>query len=217
MSTRAASSERTPLSPERIARAGLELADREGIDALSMRRLAHELGAGTMTLYGHFRDKRELLDAVIDVAIREKDLPGFAGPWRNQGRQLVDYLRDLHRRHPCVVEIWARQPVLGAAGLSWVEAGLRILEDAGFETEDAVKAFRVIVVYIHGFSLSSGPRSTPESREGARTALAALPAEHYPHLRNAARPFSEAMASEEAFKFGIERILDGLEAKLAPS
>ena len=210
-----ARSDRLPLSRERIASAGLELADREGIDALSMRRLADELGAGTMTLYGHFRDKRELLDAVIDAAVAEHELPRLAGPWREQVRQLVAYSRERFADHPSVVEIWARQPVLGAAGLRWVEAGLQVLEDAGFEAEDAVKAFRLVVNYTYGFALFSAPRSRAATRESTRATLAALPAESYPRLSQAADAFAAAMGSEEAFAYGLERILDGLEASLA--
>jgi AcrR family transcriptional regulator len=206
---------RRPLSPERIAAAGLELADRDGVEALSMRRLADELGAGTMTLYGHFRDKRELLDAVIDAAVAESELPRLEGSLRDQVRQFATYSGELFARHPSVVEIWARQPVLGPASLRNVEAGVRILEEAGFEPEEAVKAFRLLVTYIFGFALFSMPRSAPGEREGTRTALASLPPEEYARLRETAGPFSGAMVGDETFAYGLERILDGLEASLA--
>lgn len=212
---RRARSDRAPLSRERIARAGLELADRDGVDALSMRRLAAELRAGTMTLYGHFKDKRELLDAVIDIAVTEQELPRFEGPWRDQIRQLVAYSNELFARHPSVVEIWARQPVLGARGLRWVEAGLEILENAGFESEEAVKAFRLLVVYTYGFALFGAPRSGLAARDSASAALEALPTGDYPHLTRSARAFAAAMGSEEAFEYGLHRLLDGLETSLA--
>jgi AcrR family transcriptional regulator len=203
------------LSRERIARAGLELADRDGFEALSMRRLAGELGAGTMTLYGHFRDKRELLDAVIDTAAAELEFPELEGAWRDQVRQLVAHTRELLARHPSVVEIWARQPVLGPVGLQWVEAGLEILEEVGFETEEAVKAFRLLVIYTYGFALFGAARSSGAARESTRAALEALPPERYPRLTEAAGTFAAAMGSEEAFAYGLDRILDGLEASLA--
>ena len=216
MAVRATKSKRrVRLSRERLAKAGLELADREGVDGLSMRRLAEKLGVGTMTLYGPFRDKQELLDAVNDAAVAEAKVPRLRGPWRQRIRQLIGHSRELFSRHPCVVEIWARQPVLGTGALRWVEAGLETLEDAGFEPEDAVKAFRLLVVYTYGFTLFSRPRSDVAARESTRAALASLPEELYPRLREAAAPFAAAMASEEAFAYGLERILDGLEAKLA--
>ena len=206
---------RVRLSRERIASAGLEIADREGIDGLSMRRLAEKLGVGTMTLYGHFSDKRDLLDAVNDAAIAEAELPRLRGSWRQRIRQLIAHSRELFSRHPCVVEIWARQPVLGTGALRWVEAGLETLEEAGFEPDDAVKAFRLLVVYTYGFTLFSRPRSNAAARESTRAALASLPEELYPRLREAASPFAVAMASNETFEYGLERILDGFEAKLA--
>ena len=207
--------ERVPLSRERIARAGLEIADREGIDGLSMRRLADELNAGTMTLYWHFGDKEELLDAIIDVATNEQEVPELAGSWRDQVKQLIGYLREIHVRHPSVVEIWARQPVLGAGGLRGPEAGLQILRDAGFGIEGAVNAFRLLITYVHAFSLFSLVRSRPDARHRTRVALASLPPDRYPRLTEAADVFASAMGSGEAFSEGLERILDGLEVSLA--
>lgn len=211
---RSQQTKRVPLSRERIAKAGLELADREGVDGLSMRRLAERLGVGTMTLYGHFRDKQELLDAVNDAAVAEAEVPRLRGSWRQRIHQLIAHSRELFARHPCVVEIWARQPVLGTGALRWVEAGLETLEGAGFEPEDAVKAFRLLVVYTYGFTLFSRPRSDAIAHESTRAALASLPEELYPRLREAAGPFAAAMAGEDAFAFGLDRILDGFEASL---
>lgn len=203
------------MSRDRIARAGLELADREGVDALSMRRLADELGAGTMTLYGHFTDKRELLDAVIDTAVADLELPRFEGTWRDQIRQFGAYSRELFARHPSVVEIWARQPVFAAGALHNVEAGLQILAEAGFEAAEAAKAFRLLITYTFGFELFSMPRSRRTTRESTGAALGALPPGGYPRLSGAPGDFAAAMAGEEAFAYGLDRILDGLEASLA--
>ena len=204
-----------PLSRERIARAGLELADRDGVDALSMRRLADELGAGTMTLYGHFTDKQELLDAVIDTAVADLEPPRFEGTLRDQIHQLSARNRELFARHPSVLAIWARRPVVAPGALHGVEAGLQVLHDAGFQAEEAVKAFRLLVTYTFGFELFSAGRTGADAREGARAALGALPPETYPRLSEWAGPFAAAMGSEEAFAYGLDRIIDGLEASLA--
>jgi AcrR family transcriptional regulator len=168
-----------------------------------------------MTLYGHFRDKRELLDAVIDAAVTDTELPRFEGSWRDQVRQFAAYSEQLFARHPSVVDIWARQPVLGQASLRNVEAGVGILVAAGFEPEEAVKAFRLLVTYTFGFALFNMPRSAPGEREAARAALGSLPPEEYARLRETAGPFSGAMAGDDTFAYGLERILDGLEASLA--
>ena len=208
------SDKREQLSRDRVARAALAMVDKEGADAFSMRRLAESLGAGTMTLYGHFSSKRELLDAVIDVAVSERTLPELTGTWREQTVQLISFTREVFARHPAVVDIWSRQPVLGAGGLVWVEAGLGILDEAGFEPEEAAVAFRTVITYTYGFELFSGSRSTTAAREGTRRALESLPADRFPRLVDNAGPFAAAMGSTEAFDYGLQRILDGLEASL---
>src|SRR5207237_9092478 len=86
---------RARLSPDQVAAAALELLDREGLEALSMRRLAEQLGVGTMTLYGYFRSKDELLDAVIDAAVAHREPFAFEGPWQEQIRRLI---RDSRQR-----------------------------------------------------------------------------------------------------------------------
>src|SRR3954469_9872529 len=102
----------TSLTRERVAETALELVDREGIDGLSMRRLADALGVGTMTLYGYFRSKRELLDAVVDAAVTDRPVPPAEADWREQLRALVLGARRNLLRHPALVEIRVRQPVL---------------------------------------------------------------------------------------------------------
>src|SRR3954447_11713640 len=98
----------TALTRESIATAALALADREGIDALSMRRLAAELGVGTMTLYGYFRSKDELIDAALDIA------GGDAGPrprgsgWKEELRSVLQATYRNLRRHPSLVQLRLR-------------------------------------------------------------------------------------------------------------
>src|SRR3954466_4577198 len=92
-------------SREAIARAALDLVDREGLDALSMRRLAGELGMGTMTLYGYFRTKEELLDAVVHEATGWPELPLRAGPWDECLRALARMLRAGLARHRSLIEV----------------------------------------------------------------------------------------------------------------
>lgn len=93
------------LSRGEVARAALALADRDGLEALSMRRLAGELGVGTMTLYGYFRDKEELLDAIVEVASEEVRLERVEGNWQAQLRVIAREIRRLLSRHPVGVRI----------------------------------------------------------------------------------------------------------------
>jgi AcrR family transcriptional regulator len=216
MATRAEGAEARPaLSRERVARAALAYLDSHGLDGLSMRRLAGELGVGTMTLYHYFPSKRELLDAVVEIAFADEKLPPLEGSWRDRLRSLSRAGRAALSRHPSLVAIRARQPILQADALRFSELGLGILEEAGFEREEAVKAFRLLFTYTLGFAILSPETAEKEARGSARAALAALPPEYYPRLSEAVDEAAEAMAGDAVFDYGLERILDGLEARRA--
>lgn len=202
------------LTREEVARTALELADREGLDALSMRSLAERLGVGTMTLYGYFRSKDELLDAVVDSAVAERDEWVLEGNWRQQLRNVVLTARRSLLRHPSLVELRVRRPVLRPEALRFAETCLAILLDAGFDTAEAARAFRLLFTYTLGFAALSPAESTAEDRRAASAALGALPSEEYPNLVTAREEASAAMGGEETFEYGLDRILDGLEARL---
>ena len=202
------------LSRERVASAALEILDREGLERLSMRRVADALGVGTMTLYGYVRSKDELLDAVIDAAVEEPAPVVPDGSWRDQLRQLVNRARATLIRHPALVKIRLQQPVLRPEALRFSELGLGILIDAGFDKAEAAQAFRLLFTYVFGFAALSPEARVEDARREAAAAIAALSPEEYPRLTGAASEASHAMAGEEQFEYGLERILDGLEARL---
>ena len=209
-------SRRSRLSREQLGRAGLEIVDREGLDALSMRRLAEALGVGKMTLYGHVRSKDELIDAIIDVAVGLADPPETReGPWRDQ---LAALMRTAHHNlnaHPALVAIRFSRPIVRPDSLRFGEAGMRILRAAGFDSEEAARAFRLLFTFVFGYAGLSPETNVEEARRQAAVAIAGLAPDEYPNLTGAAVPFSAAMAGEEQFEYGLERILDGLEARLA--
>ena len=206
---------RTPgLSRREIASAALEIADRDGLDALTMQRVAESLGVGTMTLYGYFRSKDELLDAVVDAAVEDFVPLGRGGPWRERLRELVHRAHDGLTRHPGLVQLRLRQPVLRPEALRFSESALGILLDAGFDNAEATQAFRLLFTYTFGFAGLSPERSAEYARRQAAAAIVALPPDEYPLLTSAAAEASRAMAGEEQFEYGLERILDGLEARL---
>ena len=193
-----------------IAAAALELADAEGLEALSMRGLAERLGVGTMTLYGYFRNKDELLDALVDAAVMETPLPSAEGDWPEALRTVVGSARQGLLRHPSIVELRMRRPVLRPEALRFGEAVLRILRGAGFGVEEAVAAFRLLFTYTVGFAAISPAESTESDRQAARTALAGLSPNEFPALTEARDAASAAMGGEEMFAYGLDRIIDGL-------
>lgn len=202
------------VSRAQIARAALQIIDKDGLDGLSMRRVAAKLGVGTMTLYGHFRSKDELLDAVIDEAVEPHGLPTAKGPWRDQIRELLNVAHRNLTAHPALVHIRFRQPVLRPEALKFGEAGMGILRAAGFPAADAAGAFRLLFTYTFGYSGLSPEASSEEARRQAAAAVAGLAPDEYPNLVDTAPEFSAAMAGQKQFEYGVERILDGLEARL---
>lgn len=207
---------RTVTTREDVARAALELADREGVDALSMRRLAGVLGVGTMTLYGYFASKRELLDAVVDAAVDTVEGLHTDGPWRDALRHVTLTARANMLSHPALVEIRIRQPVLRPEALRFAETIMTILTGAGMRRDDAARAFRLLFTFVIGYAALSPAGAEEPARRAARSALAALPPERYPALAAAVDEAAAAMGGEETFTFGLELILDGIEARLAP-
>jgi AcrR family transcriptional regulator len=209
-----ARSSRRGLSAERVVEAALGFIEREGLGALTMRRLADELGVGTMTLYGYFRDKDELLDAVVDAAAQQLRVPGPSGSWRSQLRALMLEIRRVLAEHPVGVLLRQRRPMWSPGALRVSEAGIRALREAGFGKADAARAYRSLFNYTFGFAAFSPPAVSAELRRSAISALAALPRDKYPWQTEAAPELADAIGGEEQFRYGLELLLDGLEAKL---
>lgn len=206
---------RTGLTREQVAQAALELADADGLEALSMRALAERLGVGTMTLYGYFRNKEELLDAVVDSAVADADGAELEGDWRQQLREHVMGARRSLLRHPSLVELRVRRPVLRPEALRFSETALGILRGAGFDVREGPAAFRLLFTYTFGFAALSPAETTEADRRAALAALAVLPPDEYPALTEAREGATRAMGGEDVFEYGLDRILDGLEARLS--
>jgi AcrR family transcriptional regulator len=147
-----APSEPSKLSRDRIVEVGFGLLERDGWEALSMRRLAQELDVWPMAVYRYFRDKDELVDALVGHAIGAIDVPGGQGPWRAQMRELCGAARSTLARLP--PELGARlAPALFTPGRSGLtDAGLEILGSAGFRADQARRAWAALGAYTAGFA-----------------------------------------------------------------
>lgn len=211
----AGSSQRPALTSERVARAALDYLDRHGLDSLSMRRLARELDVGAMTLYGYFRSKDELLDAVVDVAVAGARQRVTDGPWQDQLKELMRAARHNLDRHPALTRLRARRPVLRPEALRFAEATLTILTGAGFEAREAALCFRLLFTYVFGYASFSPQDQAQAARAQATAAIRALPPEEYPQLTAAGEHAAAAMGGDEAFEYGLDRIVDGFAARLA--
>ena len=134
------------LSRERILDTALALVARDGLDALSMRRLATELDVWPMSLYRYFHDKDELLAALADAAAENIAPPSAGGPWREQMQELLAQARSIFERHPGGM----RPQDDGPATARVRDAGLAILERAGFGGDEARSAWQALLAYTAG-------------------------------------------------------------------
>jgi AcrR family transcriptional regulator len=207
---------KAPLSRDQIAARALAYLDRHGLDALSMRRLAQDLGVGTMTLYGYFRDKGELLDAVVDAAATEH-------PVRPRGRmRWKPYLRalmlDMHEgllRHPALIGIRLGSAIATPSAFRITEAGLQALHDAGLTDREAARAFRALFIHTFGSAAFQTPDSDEaDARRGAAT-LAALPRDQFPVLTARGAQVFDDWGGESQFERELDLLLDGIGARVA--
>lgn len=215
MSTGTEPGSRLGLSRARILEAALDLLDREGLAAFSMRRLADELGVGTMTVYGYFRSKDELLDALVDRGARAiAEAASFTeadGSWRAGMRELMVALRRTLIEHPAFVELRYRHPLQTPGALTITEVGIRTLREAGFGKREAAEIYRILFVYTFGFAAFGPGRRSEADRAEALEALGGLPADSYPALVEVAEEAAGAMADETLYEVGLDALLDGFE------
>ena len=200
------------LSREAVADAALDLLVTDGREAVTMRRLAAALDVGTMTLYGYFRNKDELLDAAVDRASEAIRIPARRGPWRSQLRALIIEIYGTLRRYPVAVELRARGPMLSPGALRSTNAGMQILAAAGFDKGSAAHAWRLLFTYAFGFAAFTPAELSVEDQRRALAHLGALPPDELPYVVEAAPEAVAAMVGDEPFLRGLDVILDGLEA-----
>jgi AcrR family transcriptional regulator len=209
-------SKRATLNRDLVLRAALRLADEEGIESLSMRRLGGVLGVNPMSLYNHVADKDDLLDGLADIAVGEVAAPSGGDEWRSAMRRRAISAREMLERHPWAAGLIDSRTNSSPARLRYPETVLRSLRQAGFSVEMSLHAFFTLDSYIYGFALQqrSLPAGSPEELgRMAEMTLAALPPEEYPYLREVIvdHVAKVGFRYEDEFAFGLELILDGLE------
>ncbi|MGW6982636.1 TetR/AcrR family transcriptional regulator [Streptomyces sp. NPDC054932] len=218
------------LSRVQIVAAAVQLLDAEGIEALSMRRLGTGMGAAATSLYRHVANKDELIELVVDEVYGELEVPGAAGAaeWRDAVSRSGHRLRAMALRHPWVAS------VLGQVGLAHLgpnlmrmsERMLALFRTAGFQANEADLAMKAVISYVVGATtgeaaylslLARSGQSEQEWLEGLRPAAQQALAEH-PLLaaeHSAQEGRDPRKLREENFDYGLQRVLDGLEARLS--
>ena len=204
------------LSRERIVHEAVRLADREGVDGLSMRRLAGMLDAGAMSHYHYVANKDELLDGMIDVVFDEIELPPDDADWASAMRREASSAREVLARHPWATPLMESRTTPGPANLRHREAVTACLRRAGFSVLMATHANWVLSSYVHGYALQAASLPFDTADELAELTedlyLPQLPADDFPYLNESAAALVAAgYDPAEEFTFGLDLILAALE------
>jgi AcrR family transcriptional regulator len=195
----------------------IKLADEGGIESLSMRNVAAELGVYPMALYNHFANKDDLLDAMVDLIYAEIGISAGGSDWKAAMRQQASSIREVLARHRWALGVIQSRVHPGPANMRYHDMVIRALRQAGFSVEMAVHAFTVLDSFIFGFALQEQTlpfESTDQVDELATAILSQFPADDYPYLaetvaQHVGKPGYD-FASE--FDFGLDLILTGLDS-----
>jgi AcrR family transcriptional regulator len=211
------------LRREQIVRAAIAIADRDGLDALTMRRVAEQLGAGTMSLYWHVRNKDELIELMRDQAVGEQTLKAASGDWR---ADLATFARDVRRtflRHPWLASLLGGRPPLGPSSLRQDELSLAIV--SGLEVDEQTRAaipaavyFLVVGYVLREVAQREVQRNTGVTEQEWRASVApyierVLATGEYPNLQRVLRG-GGGPDGDATFEFMLEFLLDGIAARL---
>lgn len=204
------------LSRERMVAEALRIADREGVDGLSMRRLAAELGAGAMSLYHYVANKDALLDAMIDVVFGEIELPPEDDDWQDAMRRRSRSARDVLARHPWAIALMESRTTPGPANLRHREAVTACLRRAGFSVVTATHANWLLDSYVYGFAvqMASLPFDGADELAGMTddVYLPQIPASEFPYLHeSAAELLAAGYDPAQEFDVGLDLVLGALE------
>lgn len=208
---------RAPLSRERVLRTALRLVDEGGLVALSMRKLAHELGVEVMSLYYHVKNKDEILAGILELVTSEVEPPSAGRDPMRAIRASAVARRDMLRRHPWVHDVTKSPERVTPAQMVYMEALLRTLREAGLSPRMAHHAYHILESHIVGSTLWEAgiAAAVPKGKlpELAKTVMERLPKEQFPYAHEHIQQHVGKLAKgdKSPFEFGLDLILDGLE------
>ena len=222
------------LSRAEIVDAAIAVADAEGPDAISMRRIARELRAGAMSLYWHVTSKEELIDLMLDSLEVEIGLPEPTGDWRADLAELARRQRAGLLRHPWVMEFAASRPPSGPNDARNLELMLGTVGGLGLDARTSVDVLMTVVNYVLGAVLREVQEMRSERNRAEREATMTADeinaererfrswltdSDRYPNIRRMVEADVDPDAPEtrdERFEFGLHCLLDGIAAQLPP-
>jgi AcrR family transcriptional regulator len=213
---------RDPITREAIVKTAIELLDRDGLDALSMRRLADELGTGAASLYWHVGSKDALLDLVLDEVIGELRVPEPEPErWADQLKEIAHDMRATILRHRDIVRISIGRIPMGPNALRYSERILAVLRAGGVPDDLAVLGHHLLFSIVNGFTIDeSGELATkdshPRGEEAGRMVrgyITALPADRFPNMVAVADHYA-VTDNDRRFTLLIDLYVDGLAGRV---
>jgi len=218
--TQAREADRIRLTKQAVVGCALALGDEEGLDAITYRRLATELGVTPMALYWHFKNKEELLAGLADQVWSEIDTDvDLTAEWHLQLRRLLESLLSVLRAHPCASQLLLAGEKQSDAALVATETALAVLRRGGFDPDHAAEVARsslwtglMLVMSEPGFDPGLTEAERAEKQRRNRVKLALLPPDRYPHLVESAAALTACDDPEFHYRFGVDLFVAGVRA-----
>ncbi|MBX2865077.1 MAG: TetR/AcrR family transcriptional regulator C-terminal domain-containing protein [Leptolyngbyaceae cyanobacterium MAG.088] len=204
-----------PLSRDLILQTAIQLADDHGIEALSMRKLAQQLGVKAMSLYNHVANKDDLIDGMVDIVAGEIEVPAVGGDWKQAMRQRAISAHQVLLRHPWATMEMVSRANVGPAMLRYVNATLGCLVEAGFSFEMADHVWNALDSHIYGFTLQklNFPFEETEYADAAKQYVSMLPVKTYPYLNKLTHYVIDGQYHGiHDFEFGLDLIFNSLDS-----
>jgi TetR/AcrR family tetracycline transcriptional repressor len=214
------------LSRAAIAAQGLRLADAEGVEAVTVRRLAQHFGVTPMALYWHFKDKDQLIDGIAECAFDSLELPPATpdDPWLTELRALLEAFLAAVRPHPAVAPLLPPRVLSGESGLRLAERVLTVLHRAGFSKERAaelggylLEAAVALVTAMPGRDLPAEEEAREDAVRAKRAALLGLSARNYPAITGSAGELADCASPDAYFTLGLDVLTAGVYGIASPA
>ena len=214
-------------SRDQIAAAAVKIADAEGLQAVSMRRIAGELGSGATSLYRYITKKDELLDLMSEAVLEVERLPKPSGNWRADLRKIAYHMRAMSLRHPWTIGISTSRSALGPNTLRCLELTLSVIDNLGLDIDEMLVISNTLFTFVRGYaageiaeveaSRRSGLNREQWMRSRAEHTQAILRTGKYPMFARVvkdARAPHDPDAAAHGFAAGLEHLLNGIEARV---
>jgi len=208
---------RAPLSRDRVLRAAIGIADEGGLESLSMRKLAQDLGVEAMSVYYYVANKDEILDGILNFVITEFELAEGGPNWKAALRRSAISAHDVLMRHPWACNLMMSVKRVAPARLRYMESLLQRLREAGFSANMTHHAYHALDSHIIGSTLWEAGYSSNKDLDEMAKKFVPTALREYPYLAEHAEQHVTRSKRKDVpeFEFGLDLILDGLEKMLA--